>query len=524
MKQIISLEDYLQEMKKYDDYKEVFYRGQSDSRYNEISCGIVRNYGFKENEDIIIAETLQNRKDDFKNLIFPVEQLAKMQHYGIPTRLIDVTTSSLIALYFAVENTNNTQDGEVFVFIRNSYTLNSKEVKLNSLLSNLKLYEVNNIRAEYETTYNENITEEEIYELAVKNVYVKSSDELKNSNERLFNQEGTFIVCGNKIDKRIITDEILDVKKEEADIIITIPFEYKQVIKDELEKQYNINESYIYPELSSFARYIRDKYTAVDLDLDSLYDTVKEEDVSHAAAKRKSITIVLNEKLPIKIIKKIVNKIIDDYNPLADVIWVYVAVNKEDLVMTNWIVRAMWIDSFLDKRWWPCAFGEIDENGVRWSKSKDFAELNKVYDTIAFDDDKNLFIYNQKSYMILKDIYEKVSPYFKAEQYGKFIELLIDNKKIIRDEYFKFGEYGHSRNIEFNKYLNRYQSFAAYFDNLIVCLSNNTDTAAQDINMYGVYMKYIEKEIKKIEEESLVWKKELHITDDDYERISYVNL
>ena len=53
-----------------------------------------------------------------------VEVLAKMQHYGAATRLLDVTTSFLIALFFAFEG-HNDKDRAVWVFNRNYFYRNS---------------------------------------------------------------------------------------------------------------------------------------------------------------------------------------------------------------------------------------------------------------------------------------------------------------------------------------------------------------------------------------------------------------
>lgn len=89
------------------------FRGQADASW-KFSPGLYReglflaeNLLLTEIKHVCPKEILENRFDT----------LVKMQHYGMPTRLLDTTINPLVALYFACESQSQKNvDGAVYVF------------------------------------------------------------------------------------------------------------------------------------------------------------------------------------------------------------------------------------------------------------------------------------------------------------------------------------------------------------------------------------------------------------------------
>lgn len=68
-------------------------------------------------EERFIHEAKRKLPDVFKDEEYPLNLLTKLQHYGIPTRLLDITSNALVAIYFACQkNREKKSDGEVIVF------------------------------------------------------------------------------------------------------------------------------------------------------------------------------------------------------------------------------------------------------------------------------------------------------------------------------------------------------------------------------------------------------------------------
>lgn len=111
----LSLEEENKNRANGSERRELYFRRQDNVDYENTCPRLFRNEKYYANESNMINDFIAKYPDLFKDCQNNVDRLALMQHHQLPTRLLDLTTNALIALYFAVEN-NNGKDGVVYVF------------------------------------------------------------------------------------------------------------------------------------------------------------------------------------------------------------------------------------------------------------------------------------------------------------------------------------------------------------------------------------------------------------------------
>lgn len=106
---------YIEEIEKLinDKKQNYYFRGQDDAFSNTLPS-VFRSRKLLDNEDNMFNDFLMAAPQLFEKCRTNFERMDLMEHYHLPTRLLDVSSNPLIALFFAVKGGQG--NGEVFVY------------------------------------------------------------------------------------------------------------------------------------------------------------------------------------------------------------------------------------------------------------------------------------------------------------------------------------------------------------------------------------------------------------------------
>lgn len=271
--EIINIEEFIRELPPLIQKSRggIFYRGQSDIEYKLVPS--VFRGRVKGNEQKIYLKVLAECSNEFDRNMRHIDIISKMQHYGVPTRLLDVTTNALVALYFACDDRNNRNtDGCVYIFTPQNNEIKQFDSDTVSILSSLPRFNeddknfllkeakdyggCNNIDSDIEGFNNEDTVKRLLHEVKKENPafenIINPKHLLQNyfiipkkDNPRIIRQSGAFIIYG------------LEEKEIKFNKRIKIPSNSKETILRQL-KCFGISKATLHPELYKFAEYVND--------------------------------------------------------------------------------------------------------------------------------------------------------------------------------------------------------------------------------------------------------------------------
>ena len=275
--EIGSVRTFLGALDKFDRKKDVvfFYRGHASFTY-ELKPSVYRDKRWIENEDVMFKELILRCPSDFPSLFSTFQTLVKMQHYALPTRLLDLTTNPLIALFFACDPTNrSSESGEILVFCVPINEIKYYDSDTVSVIANIsrcpKTFSVPSVTlskqqfnqtAEMRYLLHEIKQEKPYFEAEIVRTHLESvvCVKPKMENPRIIRQDGAFFlfgVDGAKATNASVPERYLasnDTKR------ILINGKKKIHIRNQLEAL-GISKATVYPEIEKVAEFIKIHYT-----------------------------------------------------------------------------------------------------------------------------------------------------------------------------------------------------------------------------------------------------------------------
>jgi hypothetical protein len=272
---IRSIDDLNNSIKDNEIYNDGFYyRGHSQVNYM-LTPSVMRTRSLKEHECDMYNELMIQCPQDFEKLKTHLDVLVHMQHYGLPTRLLDITRNPLVAMYFACEQSIGSF-GEIIAFKVDRKSIKYPNSDTISLLASLPLFnnedqmsfskyasdpEINKKdfntkidRLLHEVKREKPAFKDEVNKEDLLNSFVVLSPK---SNNRIIKQDGAFVLCGLAEDNSLALNNLRYKDSSSRSIVYIV--DNKVEILEQLQR-FSINKASLFPEIDDVADYIKQKY------------------------------------------------------------------------------------------------------------------------------------------------------------------------------------------------------------------------------------------------------------------------
>lgn len=290
---INSISTYIEKIKDINEFiinkkenREVFYRGHGKFSHQLLPSLLREDPNGKgkvylEGEHLLFRELLTMEPNSFSNDISGFDILTRMQHYGMPTRMLDISSNPLTALYFACESLKHNEDGEVvLISVKKNdicfydsdkiscltnlakLTANQKD-QLSQYIINCQKNDPNKVLLN-DSDLNEKVYEQYLHCILNEKPYFKPKVEIKDlkntfcvkgrlNQERIIAQSGSFLIFG------LDAEAIPESGNDDFNVYrIRINKDDKKPILDELDLL-NINQRTVYPSIENSAKYIKNR-------------------------------------------------------------------------------------------------------------------------------------------------------------------------------------------------------------------------------------------------------------------------